>query len=123
MALDCAVDPTTPTGEAMANVLATIRAVRAALDRPRTREGAGAEKGSGRAARPSERATYSGPVTDQAPPACRQVVRRDRRGAEPRRRCDCARRGTLVRLDRACGPGVCRLTTNPSTKAALVRYG
>src|SRR4029450_5138583 len=47
VALDCAVDTSTPAGEAMANVLATFGQFERRLISQRTKEGVGGQEGSG----------------------------------------------------------------------------
>ena len=53
VALDCAVDTTTPAGEAMANVLATFAQFERRLIGQRTREATGREAQAGREVRPA----------------------------------------------------------------------
>ena len=92
VALDCAVDTTTPAGEAMANVLATFAQFERRLIGQRTREALAQKKAQGvRLGRPRQ-LPDEGPCANQRGAAGREVAGRDRRGAQPRQRADGPRR-------------------------------
>jgi DNA invertase Pin-like site-specific DNA recombinase len=69
VALDCAVDTSTPAGEAMAHVLATFGQFERRLISQRTKEALAVKKGSWCQARPSAEGLASGRAA-YTPTAC-----------------------------------------------------
>jgi DNA invertase Pin-like site-specific DNA recombinase len=98
VALDCAVDTSTPAGEAMANMLATFAQFERRLISQRTREALAVKKAAGvRLGRP---ARVPQAVADPAPASEGRIAAPDRGGLECVWRVDCPRRRAMV-----CGHG------------------
>jgi len=114
VALDCAVDTTTPAGEAMANVLATFAQFEPAAYLGAHPRGAGDQAGPGRSARPAQDDAEEGRQQDQARAGPREDVRGHRRRPEPRRGANRTGRRSLAPVDRAIHAQPGRLTVAQS---------
>ena len=99
VALDVAVDTSTPSGEAMANMLATFAQFERRLISQRTKEALAVKKAQRRQARPSADDAAGGRAADPAAASSRRLAAEDRGRPERGWRADRAGRSAVVRGD------------------------
>ena len=104
VALDCAVDTSTPSGEAMANMLATFAQFERRLISQRTKEALAVKQRAGRQARATADVAAGGRAADPAAACARRLAAEDRRGLERVWCGDCPGRRSVVRGDCAARP-------------------